>query len=254
MPRQMVSKGTIIVTGASRGIGAATAMQAAAAGFRVCVNYRRNRDAAESLVERLAESGHDAIAVAADLSKEDEVRKLLDIAEDRLGRLTALVNNAAADETQSDFSGGEAQRLRRVLDSNVIGPFLCAKQALHRMSVRNGGRGGSIVNVSSVAATKGAPHGYIDYAMSKAALDSMTIGLAREAAPLGIRVNAVRTGYIEAEMHACDGEPDHVERLLSGIPLRRGGQPEEVARAILWLLSDAANYVVGSVIDVSGGV
>ena len=249
-----MSRGTIIITGASRGIGAATAIQAAAAGYKVCINYRQRKDAAEAVVSRIHELGHEAISVAADVSVEDDVQKLFDMAEDRLGKLTALVNNAAVLETQTDFSGLDTARLRRILDTNVIGSFLCTKLAVQRMSRENDGQGGAIVNVSSVAARAGAPHEYIDYAMSKGALDSMTVGLAREVAPLGIRVNAVRPGFIYTAMHANGGEPDRVDRLAKGIPMRRGGEPEEVARAIVWLLSDEANYAVGCVIDVTGGV
>ena len=248
------SRGTIIITGASRGIGAATALMAAQAGFSVCVNYRRGREAAEAIVKQILDTGQQAIAVAADVSKEDDVRKLFDMAEEQLGSITALVNNAAILETQTDFAGINAARLERILQVNVVGAFLCAQAAVKRMSVANGGSGGGIVNVSSVAARTGAPHEYVDYAMSKGALDSMTAGLAREVAPLGIRVNTVRPGFIYTEMHADGGETDRVDRLSSGIPLQRGGEPEEVARAIMWLLSDAAAYAVGSVIDVTGGI
>jgi len=248
------SRGTIIVTGASRGIGAATALMAADAGYDVCVNYRDDKEAAESIVGQILGAGHQAIAVAADVSKEDDVSRLFATAEEQLGSMTALVNNAAILETQTDFAGIDAARLARILNVNVVGAFLCAQAAVKRMSAANGGNGGGIVNVSSVAARTGAPHEYVDYAMSKGALDSMTAGLAREVAPLGIRVNTVRPGFIYTEMHAGRGEPRRVDRLSSGIPLQRGGEPEEVARAIMWLLSDAADYAVGSVIDVTGGV
>ncbi len=248
------SRGTIIITGASRGIGAATALMAAAAGYDICVNYRRDRDAAAAIVSQIVASGHRAIAVAANVGVEDDVRMLFDMAWDQLGPMTALVNNAAILETQTDFSGIDVARLERMLKVNVVGCFLCAQEAVKRMSLANGGSGGGIVNVSSVAARTGAPHEYIDYAMSKGALDSMTTGLAREAAPLGIRVNTVRPGFITTDMHADGGEPGRVDRLSSSIPLRRGGEPEEVARAIMWLLSDAAAYAVGSVIDVTGGI
>jgi len=248
------SRGTIIITGASRGIGAATALLAADAGFSVCVNYRQDREAAEAIVKQILDTGQQAIAVAADVSKEDDVRKLFDMTEEQLGSITALANNAAILEPQTDFVGIDVARLERILQVNVVGAFLCAQAAVKRMSVANGGSGGGIVNVSSVAARTGAPHEYVDYAMSKGALDSMTAGLAREMAPLGIRVNAVRPGFIYTEMHADGGETDRVDRLSSGIPLQRGGEPEEVARAILWLLSDEAAYAVGSVIDVTGGI
>ncbi len=248
------STGTIIITGASRGIGAATALMAADAGFRVCVNYRQDRKAAESIVGQILGAGQQAIAVAADVSKEDDVSRLFATAEEQLGPITALVNNAAILETQTDFAGINAARLARILQVNVGGAFLCAQAAVKRMSTANGGRGGGIVNVSSVAARTGAPHESVDSAMSKGALESMTAGLAREVAPLGIRVNTVRPGFIYTEMHAGGGEPGRVDRLRSDIPLRRGGEQEEVARAIMWLLSDAAAYAVGSVIDVTVGV
>ena len=199
-------------------------------------------------------NGQRAVAVAADISIEDDVTKLFDTAEDQLGSLTALVNNAAILDYRTDFSGIDAARLQRVFQVNVVGSFLCAQQAVQRMSVSNGGRGGSIINVSSVAARTGAPNEYIDYAMSKGALDSMTAGLAREVASEGIRVNTVRPGFIYTDMHAQGGEPGRVDRLKSGIPLKRGGEPEEVARAIAWLLSNEASYAVGSVIDVTGGI
>lgn len=252
MSRQ--SRGTIIITGASRGIGAATALQAADAGFDVCVNYRQDVGAAELIVSGIRDSGRKASAVAADVGNEEDVGKLFDTAEQQLGRVTALVNNAAILETQSDFCGIDTARVQRILQVNVVGCFLCAREAVKRMSLANGGSGGGIVNVSSVAARTGAPHEYVDYAMSKGALDSMTRGLAREAAPLGIRVNAVRPGFIYTGMHADGGEPGRVDRLKDQIPLKRGGEPEEVARAIVWLLSDEAGYAVGSFVDVTGGV
>ena len=248
------SRGTIIITGASRGIGAATALLAADAGFSVCVNFRQASEAADAIVVQIQDAGHQAIAVAADVSNEDDVGTLFDTAEDQLGSITALVNNAAILETQIDFAGIDAARLERTLKVNAIGAFLCAQEAVKRMSLANGGSGGGIVNVSSIAARTGAPNEYVDYAMSKGALDSMTVGLAREVAPLGIRVNTVRPGFIYTDMHADGGEHGRVDRLSGGIPLKRGGEPEEVARAIMWLLSDEAAYAVGSVIDVTGGV
>jgi len=247
-------RGTIIITGASRGIGAATALMASESGYDVCVNYRQNRVAAVAIVEQIESNDGRAIAVAADVSIEGDVRMLFDTAAEQLGSISALVNNAAILETQTQFSGIDTARLDRVLKTNVVGCFLCAQEAVNRMSIPDGGKGGGIVNVSSVAARTGAPNEYIDYAMSKGALDSMTAGLAREVAPLGIRVNTVRPGFIHTDMHADGGEPGRVDRLSTGIPLKRGGDPEEVARAILWLLSDEAGYAVGSIIDVTGGV
>ena len=248
------SRGTIIITGASRGIGAATALMAADASYGVCVNYVQDQDAADSVVDQILGTGQKVIAVAANVSKEDDVNRLFATAEEQLGPITALVNNAAILETQTDFAGIDAARLERILQVNVVGAFLCAQAAVKRMSTANGGSGGGIVNVSSVAARTGAAQKYTDYAMSKGALDSMTAGLAREVAPLGIRVNTVRPGFIYTELHAGGGEPGRVDRLSGSIPLQRGGDPEEVARAIMWLLSDAAAYAVGSVIDVTGGI
>ena len=248
------SRGTIVITGGSRGIGAATARLAGPAGYDVCINYRRDREAADSVAEHLTAGGYKAIAVAADVGDEDQVRRLFDEAEDRLGSLTALVNNVAILERQSGFAGLDAARLQRVLRVNVVGAFLCALEAVRRMSIGGGGKGGGIVNVSSVAARTGSPHEYIDYAMSKAALDAMSAGLAKEVAADGIRVNTVRPGFIHTDMHADGGEPGRVDRLASAIPMRRGGEPDEVARAILWLLSDEARYAAGSVLDVTGGV
>ena len=244
----------MIITGAGRGIGAATALLAADAGYDVCINYRQNREAAESVLQQVLKHGARAIAVAADVSSEEDVARLFDTASEQLGPLTALVNNAAVLETQTCFAGIDAPRLNRIFQVNVVGSFLCAQEAVRRMSLSSGGSGGGIVNVSSVAARTGAPHEYTDYAMSKGAIDSMTAGLAREVAPEGIRVNTVRPGFIYTDMHAQGGEPDRVDRLKAGIPLQRGGEPEEVARAILWLLSDDAAYAVGSIVDVTGGV
>lgn len=248
------SRGTIIITGASRGIGAATALLAGDAGYDVCVNYRQDREAAAIIVSRILQRGHRAISVAADVSSESDVKRLFDTAGDELGPLSALVNNAAVLETQSDFLEIDVARLQRILQVNVVSCFLCAQEAVRRMSLSSGGHGGGIVNVSSVAARAGAPNEYIDYAMSKGALDAMTAGLAREVAVEGVRINTVRPGSIYTDMHADGGKLGRVDRLKRGIPLRRGGDPEEVARAILWLLSDEAGYAVGTVIDVTGSV
>ncbi len=245
---------TIIITGASRGIGAATALMAADKGYGVCVNYRTGSSAAEQVVAQIIAAGGRAIAVGADVAKEKDVAGMFDQASDKLGPVGALVNNAGILETQSSFSEIGVERFRRILETNVIGAFICAREAVRRMSRSNGGIGGSIINVSSIAARTGAPHEYIDYAASKGALDSMTAGLARELAPEGIRVNLVRPGFIYTEMHSAGGEPGRVDRLVGSIPLRRGGTPDDVARAILWLISDKAAYAVGVSLDVTGGV
>lgn len=245
---------TIIITGASRGIGAATALMAADEGYAVCVNYRRDRDAAENVVRQIVGKGGRAIAVAANVADENEIAGMFDRAAEELGPIGALVNNAGVLEEQSRFSGISVDRFRRILETNVVGAFVCAQEAIRRMSRSHGGEGGSIVNVSSVAARTGAAFEYIDYAASKGALDSMSAGLARELAPEGIRVNLVRPGFIYTDMHADGGEPGRVDRLASNIPLQRGGEPEEVARAILWLISDEAAYAVGASLDVTGGV
>jgi NAD(P)-dependent dehydrogenase (short-subunit alcohol dehydrogenase family) len=248
------AKPTIIITGASRGIGAATALLAACEGYPVCVNYRANRDAADAVVAAIVAGGGRAIAVAANVADEKDVAMMFNLAADNLGPVGALVNNAGVVETQSGFAGISVPRFRRILETNVVGAFVCAREAARRMSRSGGGAGGSIVNVSSVAARTGAPHEYVDYAASKGALDSMTAGMARELAPEGIRVNLVRPGFIYTDLHTDGGEPGRVDRLAGQIPLRRGGEPDEVARAILWLLSDKAAYAVGVSLDVTGGV
>jgi NAD(P)-dependent dehydrogenase (short-subunit alcohol dehydrogenase family) len=245
--------GTMLITGAGRGIGAATARLAAQRGYAVCVNFRSNRAAADSVVGDIARAGGKAIAVAADIASESEVMRLFETVDRDLGPLSALVNNAGTLERQMRLEQMDAARLDRVFAVNVIGSFLCAREAVRRMSTRRGGRGGAIVNVSSGAARLGAPNEYVDYAASKGALDTMTIGLAQEVAADGIRVNGVRPGYIYTELHAQGGEPGRVDRVKQYVPLRRGGQPEEVARAILWLLSDEASFSTGTFIDVTGG-
>lgn len=243
----------MLITGAGRGIGAATARLAAQRGYAVCVNYRSNRAAADGVVGDIARAGGKAIAVAADIASEGEVMRLFETVDRDLGPLSALVNNAGTLERQMRLEQMDAARLDRVFAVNVIGSFLCAREAVRRMSTRRGGRGGAIVNVSSGAARLGAPNEYVDYAASKGALDTMTIGLAQEVAADGIRVNGVRPGYIYTELHAQGGEPGRVDRVKQYVPLRRGGQPEEVARAILWLLSDEASFSTGTFIDVTGG-
>lgn len=241
------------ITGASRGIGAATARLAAAQGYAVCVNYRERREPAERLVAEIKGAGGVAISVGADVAREADVERLFATVDAQLGRITALVNNAGVLETQMPVENMDAARIERVLATNVIGSFLCAREAIRRMARKHGGAGGAIVNVSSMAARLGSPHEYVDYAASKGAIDTLTLGLSREVANEGIRVNAVRPGLIDTEMHASGGEPGRIERLKGSVPLQRGGTAEEVAHAILWLLSDEASYTTGTFIDVSGG-
>ena len=247
------SANVLIVTGGSRGIGAATAQLAAERGYAVCVNYRENRMAAEDVVERIIGAGGRAIPVAADVSSEPDVVRLFGTVDRELGPLTALVNNAGVLAAQTTVEQMDAARLQAIFATNVIGAFLCAREAVRRMSARRGGAGGAIVNVSSSAARLGSPLEYVDYAASKGAIDTMTIGLSKEVAADGIRVNAVRPGLIYTEIHASGGEPARVDRLKAALPMRRGGDPLEVARAILWLLSDEASYSTGTFIDVAGG-
>ncbi len=242
-----------IITGASRGIGAATALLAAERGYAVCVNYRENREAANRVVDTIKAGGGRAIAVQADVSQEADVLRLFTTCDDSLGRVTALVNNAGGLETQMRVDAMDAARLHRTLANNVIGPFLCAREAVRRMSRERGGAGGTIVNVSSVAARLGSPGEYVDYAAAKGAIDTFTLGLAQEVASEGIRVNAVRPGFIYTDIHASGGEPGRVDRVKEFVPMRRGGTADEVARAIVWLLSDEASFTTGSFIDVSGG-
>jgi NAD(P)-dependent dehydrogenase (short-subunit alcohol dehydrogenase family) len=243
----------LIVTGASRGIGSATARLAAARGFQVCVNYLRQREAAEKIVAAIRQNEDSAIAVQADVSKEADVVRLFDETTHQLGPITALVNNVGIVERQTRLDQIDAARLQRVFSTNVFGSFLCAREAVRRMSTRYGGRGGAIVNVSSGAARIGSPNEYIDYAATKGAIDTLTLGLAKEVAEEKIRVNAVRPGHIYTELHADGGEPNRVDRVKSGVPMQRGGLPEEVAHAILWLLSEEASYVTGAILDVTGG-
>ena len=242
-----------IITGASRGIGAATALLAAERGYAVCVNYLRNRAAADAVVRAIERSGGKAIAVAADVSVEADVRRLFESVDKELGPLTALVNNAGILDRQMRVEDMGAARLNRVFATNITGYFLCAREAIRRMSIRHGGAGGAIVNVSSGASRTGSPGEYVDYAASKGAIDTMTVGLAREVAEEGIRVNAVRPAFIYTDIHASGGEPGRVNRVRQFVPMKRGGEAVEVARAILWLLSDEASYSAGALIDVTGG-
>ena len=243
----------LIVTGGSRGIGAATALIAGRNGYAVCVNYLKNEEAAEKIVNEINSNGGRAIAVCDDISLEEEVVDLFQTVDVQLGTVSALVNNAGILETQMRIADMDAARLNRVFLTNITGSFLCAREAVKRMSRKNGGNGGAIVNVSSAAARLGSPGEYVDYAASKGAIDTFTIGLAREVAEEGIRVNAVRPGIIDTDIHASGGEPGRVDRIKGTIPMKRGGSPEEVARAIMWLLSGESSYTTGALLDVSGG-
>ncbi|MNE05781.1 Glucose 1-dehydrogenase 1 [compost metagenome] len=243
----------IVITGASRGIGAATARLAAREGYRICINYLSDDEAAQRVLADVRELGAEAIAVKADVSVEDEIIHLFQRVDAELGPVTALVNNAGTIGQKSQLEHMSEFRLLKLMKTNVVGPMLCSKHAVQRMSKRHGGQGGSIVNVSSVAARLGSPNEYVDYAASKGALDTFTLGLAKEVAGDGIRVNAVRPGYIFTDFHALSGDPERVSKLEPGIPMGRGGQAEEVAEAIIWLLSDKASYSTGSFIDLGGG-
>jgi NAD(P)-dependent dehydrogenase (short-subunit alcohol dehydrogenase family) len=242
-----------IITGGGRGIGAATARLAARRGYAVCVNYRADEAAAHQVVAQITDAGGRAIAVRGDVAIEADVVRLFAVVDERLGRLTALVNNAGILEKQSRVEDLDAARIGRVFATNVTGTLLCAREAVRRMSTRHGGQGGAIVNVSSVAARIGGAGEYVDYAASKGAVDTLTIGLANEVAQEGIRVNAVRPGFVYTDIHASGGEPGRVDRVKGIVPMRRGGQPEEIAHAILWLLSDEASYTTGAFIDTGGG-
>ena len=244
---------TILITGGSRGIGAATALLAAQRGYEVCISFLHNRAAAESVVAGIAALGGRARAFQADVAVESDVVAMFERIDAAVGRLDALVNNAGILERQMRVDHMDAARMQRIFATNVIGSFVCAREAVQRMSTNYGGAGGAIVNVSSGAARLGAPGEYVDYAASKGAIDTFTVGLAKEVATEGIRVNAVRPGVIATEIHASGGEPQRVERVKSSVPMQRGGAAEEVARAILWLLSDEASYVTGTCLEVTGG-
>ncbi|ABC27702.1 short-chain alcohol dehydrogenase-like protein [Hahella chejuensis KCTC 2396] len=248
------SRKVAIITGAGRGIGAATAALAGERGYAVCVNYLRNHQAAQQVVDSILARGGEAIAVQADVSQEEGVQALFAAVDRELGKVTALVNNVGVLERQMRLDHMDAERLTRIFRNNVVSYFLCSREAVKRMSTAYGGCGGVIVNVSSMASKLGSPGEYIDYAASKGAVDSMTIGLAKEVAQEGVRVNCVRPGSVYTEIHASGGEPGRVERVKANIPMRRGGQPEELANAILWLLSAEASYVTGAIVDVSGGL
>lgn len=243
----------ILITGASQGIGAATAYMAARQGYVVCVNYNHSHEAADQVVSRIQAEGGQGFACQADVSDEGQVLKLFQAIDEQEGILTALVNNAGIIEPQQEVYQMSEERLRKVFAVNVTGSFLCAREAIRRMSIKHKGMGGGIVNVSSMASRLGSPFEYIDYAASKGAIDTFTIGLSKEVADHKIRVNAVRPGLIYTDIHAKAGEPGRIERVKASVPMKRGGQPEEVARAILWLLSEEASYITGTFLDVSGG-
>ena len=242
-----------LVTGGSRGIGAATALLAARQGYAVAVNYAASVQAADAVVRQITDAGGKAIAFQADVAEEAQVLAMFAAIDRDLGRLTALVNNAGVVDVTARLEDMSVARLRRMFDINVIGAMVCAREAVRRMSTARGGAGGAIVNVSSAAARLGAPGQYVDYAAAKGAIDSFTIGLAKEVAAEGIRVNAVRPGLIETEIHASGGLPDRVRELAHQVPMQRGGSADEVAAAIVWLLSPGASYTTGALLDVSGG-
>lgn len=245
---------TILITGASRGIGAATALLAAKSGYAVVIHYLKNRTEAHSVADRIADMGSKAFVVQADISKPDAIERMFTWVDKEVGTIYGLVNNAGILETQTRFELMDSARLSRIMQTNVLGTMLCTKEAILRMSTKHGGKGGSIVNVSSIASKTGSPFEYVDYAASKGAIDTFTMGIAKEVAGEGIRVNAVRPGLIHTDIHASGGEAGRIDRLKEKIPLQRGGQTEEVAEAILWLLSEKSSFTTGSFIDVSGGL
>ncbi len=248
-----MSKPIMLITGGSRGIGAATALGAAARGYRVAITYLGNVAAANEIVQKIHQGGGEAIAIQADVGIEADVLRLFKTIDEKMGVLHALVNNAGMLEKQMRLDQMDLGRWQRVLNANVIGSFLCAREAVLRMSTKHGGKGGVIVNLSSAASRLGSPNEFIDYAAAKGAVDSMTIGLAKEVATEGIRVNAVRPGLIYTDIHISAGEPGRVDRAKAGVPMQRGGTAEEVAETILWLASDQSSYVTGTLLDVTGG-
>lgn len=243
----------ILITGGSQGIGAATAMLASAEGYTVCINYLQNHEAANAIVTNIRKQGGEAHAFQADVAEEREVERMFSTIDKNVGRVTALANNAGIVAKRQRVSEMTAERLHKMFDTNVIGSFLCAREAIKRMSAKNGGAGGAVVNISSVASRLGSAFEYVDYAASKGAIDAFTIGLSKEVAEENIRVNAVRPGITYTDIHAKGGEPDRPERMKGNIPMKRPGQPDEIAKTILWLLSDDASYITGAIVDVSGG-
>ncbi|MCM5704324.1 glucose 1-dehydrogenase [Larsenimonas salina] len=244
----------MLITGGSRGIGAATAQLAFEAGYAVALSYRTDRDAASAVVEAIEAKGGEAIAVQADMASEADIVRLFEAVDERFGRLDVLVNNAGIVDQVSRVEAMSAERIERMMRINVTGPFLCAREAIKRMSTRHGGNGGSIINVSSAAAHRGGSGEYVDYAASKGAIDTFTEGLAKELAGDGIRVNAVRPGVIDTEIHASGGNPDKPETSSANIPLGRAGNAREIASGILWLASEGASFTTGAKLDIDGGV
>lgn len=244
----------MLVTGGARGIGAATARLAAAQGYAVCVNFLQNRAAADTVVAEISKTGGKALAVAANIAEEADVLRLFETVDREFGRLDVLVNNAGTLARASRLQDMDLARIQKIFATNVFGAMLCAREAVKRMSTRNGGKGGAMVNVSTGFVKSGAPGMFLDYASSKGAIEVFTGGLARELAAEGVRVNAVRPGMIDTEIHAAGGDPQRMTKAKDIVPMKRPGEAEEVARAILWLASDAASYTTGAVLDVSGGI
>ncbi len=243
----------LLITGGSRGIGAATALLASKEGYAVAVNYRANSLAADEVVRQIQANGGMAMAVQGDVAIEADIMAMFETVDLKFGPLSALVNNAGVVDAASRVDAMSGERLKRMFDINVIGSMICAREAVRRMSTKHGGKGGAIVNVSSIAASLGAAGQYVDYAASKGAIDTFTVGLGRELAAEGIRVNAVRPGVIDTEIHASGGQPDRAKTLASVLPMQRPGTAQEVAQAIVWLLSEQASYTTSSLLDISGG-
>lgn len=249
----MSDRAVLLVTGGSRGIGASVALKAAAKGWAVVINYVRDRDAAEAIASVINDTGGSALAVQGDVAREEDIAAIFGVIDTTFGRLDGLVNNAGIVDQPARLDEMSRERLERMLAVNVTGALRVAAEAVRRMSTRHGGQGGAIVNISSMAALLGSPNQYVDYAASKGAIDTLTIGLAREVAEEGIRVNAVRPGIIDTDIHASGGLPDRVRDMAGAIPMKRAGEPDEVADAILYLLSNEASYVTGAILNVSGG-